>query len=679
MVINKLLRTISVIIKGLSPDMAQEFNIHKHIYNKTSNGFFKKYLLLDDLSGKYANLANNKLTLKYELEDFSEYLLPYYFCITNRQNHYTIMSLQEGNNVNIQNITVTNVLSVLKNKRRLLIVPASCKKNEKSDLLEYKNSNVYLNKNRIDEHALVDHFSKLDDMYLVMGNITKNLLLNKLYGNAKIKLVVLIANEHKGKPEVLGSYLNFRDEYSTFKSKILTNEECREALCGGYIESSAKIPYWEKGISLAKDIGCKFQELEFFGIEFLIGEDNLFLWNILTHPDVPEKFYDNLSFRNFIDRKAKEKQKNLKIKKRVFLTVKYIYSCIAEHFGYMGFMLKNWQRDLVTDWLKTRTTIRDKIWAHKRGFLSFRIKQYGLKNDNLSDFLPDRDYRKLRPINNDCVSWVYDKVVTRYILDKKKNYLPEYYYHLIYRNGRQIIIPLHDCPKEYSNDISGVLKLLKQKKKLILKPSEGSHGKGVFKIECFNDNYIVNDIIVDENVLIDKIESLKGFYNITEYIEMHSVLKKFYDKTTYTIRIMVINEHGVDPWLANAYMRIAATSTGVTDNISDGGICARIDITTGEIFEPEQIINHVIMPCRFHPDTGVEIKGKVPNWELVKDGVLDVSRYIGQLEYLGFDVVVTEDGFKILEINTHQDLHRYPHYDKKIHEYFLRKCEQKQV
>lgn len=656
--------------------MAQEFNVHKHAYSKTSNGFLKKYLLLDDLSGKYANLANNKLALKYELDEFSEYLLPYYFYIINRNNSCTIISLQDCNNVNMQNITSANVISVLKNKGSLSVISASC---EKSDLLEYKNSNVYLNKNRIDEYALVNYFSELDDMSLIIGNITSNLLLNKLYGNAKIKLVILIANENKGQPEVLGSYLNFRNKYSTFKSKLLTDEECSEIKYGGYVENSIKIPYWEKGISLAKNIGCKFQELEFLGIEFLVGEDNLFLWNVLTHPDVPEKFYDNLNFRNFLERKTREKQKNLKFKRRIFLTVKYIYSCIAEHFGYMGFMLKNWQRDLITDWLKTGTTIREKIWAHKHGFLSFRIKQYGLKDNNRGNFLSDRDYRKLRPINNGCVSWVYDKVVTRYILDKKKNYLPEYYYHLVYRNGRQIVIPLHDCPKECGNDISGVLKLLKQKKQLILKPSEGSHGNGVFKIEYLNGNYVVNDVIYDENLLTDKIKSLKGFYNITEYIEMHSVLKKFYDKTTYTIRIMVINEHGVDPWLANAYMRIAATSTGVTDNISDGGICARIDITTGEIFEPEQIINHVITPCEFHPDTGVEIKGKVPNWEFVKDGVLEVSRYIGQLEYLGFDVVVTDNGFKILEINTHQDLHRYPHYDKKIHEYFLRKCEQKRL
>ena len=142
---------------------------------------------------------------------------------------------------------------------------------------------------------------------------------------------------------------------------------------------------------------------------------------------------------------------------------------------------------------------------------------------------------------------------------------------------------------------------------------------------------------------------------------------------------MVINKAGDNPWIADAYIRIATASTGITDNISDGGVCARINLSTGEMFEPEQIINHIIKPCKVHPDSGVEIKGRIPNWDKIIKGVTEISNYIGQLEYLGFDIVVTEESFKVLEINTHQDLHRYPHYRPKVHSYFLGKVKEKHM
>lgn len=643
------------------------------------SGWQSKYLWLEPIAGKYKNIVdNNCLSIRYVFYKYKKYLPEYYYQVIHRNGKCELMPLPDLS-ISSYNKNNASLFQLLEEKRYLCIRPTINKEKKQIVNLYYGEGRYYINAKEHSKKEMKIFFDSLEDTDIVTEDLlSKNILKDGLSGES-LKLSLLIINKTNKGYVIADAYVTSRDIYNLEKSFFISECNIKHVNSAEKTIDEAEFIKWDKVRKLIEKISKTLVEIEFFGMDLVFYDDEPKILEIQTHPKLPENFFENPILISFFKEKINQKKLSLGIKRKVFLTCKYIYSFVAQQQSYMGFMMKNWQKDLIKDWLKTDTSIWEKIWAHRRGFLSFRIKQYDLKDDNLDDFLPDRAYRKLRPINNEFVSWVYDKVVTRYILDKNKEYLPEYYYHLIYINSEKVIMSLHDCPKDCTNDISGVLKLLKQKKKLILKPSEGSHGKGVFKIECFNDNYIVNDIIVDENVLIDKIESLKGFYNITEYIEMHSVLKKFYDKTTYTIRIMVINEHGVDPWLANAYMRIAATSTGVTDNISDGGICARIDITTGEIFEPEQIINHVIMPCRFHPDTGVEIKGKVPNWELVKDGVLDVSRYIGQLEYLGFDVVVTEDGFKILEINTHQDLHRYPHYDKKIHEYFLRKCEQKQV
>ena len=44
---------------------------------------------------------------------------------------------------------------------------------------------------------------------------------------------------------------------------------------------------------------------------------------------------------------------------------------------------------------------------------------------------------------------------------------------------------------------------------------------------------------------------------------------------------------------------------------------------------------------------------------------------------MGFDVVCTPESFVILEINSHQDLHRYIYYDPKIKQFFFDKLKYK--
>ena len=50
---------------------------------------------------------------------------------------------------------------------------------------------------------------------------------------------------------------------------------------------------------------------------------------------------------------------------------------------------------------------------------------------------------------------------------------------------------------------------------------------------------------------------------------------------------------------------------------------------------------------------------------------------IPQLEYLGFDIAITEDGFKILEINIHQDIHKAHEFTEEINRFFSEKIQYK--
>lgn len=64
------------------------------------------------------------------------------------------------------------------------------------------------------------------------------------------------------------------------------------------------------------------------------------------------------------------------------------------------------------------------------------------------------------------------------------------------------------------------------------------------------------------------------------------------------------------------------------------------------------------------------IEGQLPEWDKVKQTLTDICNYFGQLEYLGFDVAISSQGIRILEINKYQDLNRCAYYGDTIQNYF---------
>jgi hypothetical protein len=55
-----------------------------------------------------------------------------------------------------------------------------------------------------------------------------------------------------------------------------------------------------------------------------------------------------------------------------------------------------------------------------------------------------------------------------------------------------------------------------------------------------------------------------------------------------------------------------------------------------------------------HPDTNAEWRTLgLPNWETVHKKIGAVCQHVSSLDYLGLDIIITEDGMKLCEINSH--------------------------
>ena len=318
----------------------------------------------------------------------------------------------------------------------------------------------------------------------------------------------------------------------------------------------------------------------------------------------------------------------------------------------------------------------DKEWAMTKGFFPSRIDLYGLNEDNYKLYMPDYvDYR-LHPYNNHFVIWINDKLSLKYTLGSDfKDIMPEYYLY-IENNGEYTY--LQDAPDNIVKDKDFILNLLIDKKILIIKPnSSTSGGEGVMKVEYIpsaenpinhNGDYSKCAVKINNNRILS-IEDfqvlLGGLKNniVTEYAHQHSRLQRIWSYSECTLRIIMVKlPHEAfysDPkWKCIvSYARFGTSLTGGASNLSSGGIGIGFDFETGK-YNSSGIRYRQFCPdgdwhCYEHPDTHVVWSEEcLPNWNYVRDTLYRVCNHFGSLSHLGFDVIITEKGFVLCEINS---------------------------
>ncbi len=314
---------------------------------------------------------------------------------------------------------------------------------------------------------------------------------------------------------------------------------------------------------------------------------------------------------------------------------------------------------LIKDWKNCKRPIKEKIWAVKRGFYPNRMDLWGLNESNYTRYLSDINYLALFPLNNRFQIWLDDKITTRYVLQdtRYKDFMPRYY---IYIEKDGTFSYMMDFNEQISKDADSLLNLLKQEKILAMKPLAGSLGKGFIRLELKgNDIYANNKLLTLEEFAAMK-STLKS-YIVTEYCRQHSQFNRVWPDSECTLRIVlgkIKDKYGGGKTKAIlSYARFGSSLSSTTSNMSQGGLGVTFDFETGVLsdvfYRKKQFEKSGNTKLDVHPDTHVRIAGeKLPNWDIVKKGLYGIVDYFSTLEYFGFDVIITDDGFKICEINS---------------------------
>ncbi len=234
-----------------------------------------------------------------------------------------------------------------------------------------------------------------------------------------------------------------------------------------------------------------------------------------------------------------------------------------------------------------------------------------------------------RGISNSIVRHMNDKAYWHYFDDKTT-------FNTLFANqiGRKWI------KADENLTIDALSSFLQDLPSVLFKPLEGSSGVGIVK---FNRA----DWEKDLPAFLQKVKSM-GAGLLEELLVQHPDMARLCPTSVNTVRIATLlgdKQEGV----VYAFLRIG--NGKVMDNVDQGGMAARVDLSTGRLLTVAA--DKAGNVFEKHPMTGTPIVGfTVPYFKEAMDMCLEAMHKIPQVRFVAWDVAITADGPKFIEGNS---------------------------
>ena len=287
----------------------------------------------------------------------------------------------------------------------------------------------------------------------------------------------------------------------------------------------------------------------------------------------------------------------------------------------------------------------------QNGFYPEKARSFDFRTYSPRDYVPDGV-----GFPNDCPDAAYrgrcaDKVAFYFQLRALGASTPE----VVAENAAGRLIFFTDC-----DDYEA---LLAARGELVVKPREGHGGKGV-RIVRPGD--------------ADRLPEPGEF--VSAKVEQHPYAAAIHAPSVKTIRVLTAwDEDAGDAFVAAAVHRFGTARAGRVDNWSRGGVSAAVDLATARLGAAIRREDHDPTRTwwRQHPDTGARIEGtEVPGFARMCSELLRVCRRFAPA-YVGWDIVMTPDGWAIIEANSRPELglfqvHRPLLLDPRVRNFYVR-------
>lgn len=214
---------------------------------------------------------------------------------------------------------------------------------------------------------------------------------------------------------------------------------------------------------------------------------------------------------------------------------------------------------------------------------------------------------------------------------------------------------------EFQSNVKDVLELIKEKEEFVIKPAQGSGGRGIMVVvgKDENGNFISpSGKLINYKIIYKHISNiLSGLYSlggktdiaiIEEFVNFSNVFEDYSYQGVPDVRIIVYKG-----FPAMTMMRLATSHSGGRANLHQGAVGVGLDIKTGKALNAvmrDKLVTH-------HPDTKADLrKLQVPMWKEHLEIAIKSFDMTG-LGYIGADIVLDKNkGPMMLELNARPGL-----------------------
>jgi hypothetical protein len=303
--------------------------------------------------------------------------------------------------------------------------------------------------------------------------------------------------------------------------------------------------------------------------------------------------------------------------------------------------------------LKSSTGLpwKQRLQAWRSGFSSRFWLLYKLDENDPELYLPDLPAAyKIYKINGFFNPIVGDKLVLSRLLTNHQIPHPDVV--SIILDGQ-----LFEEDASFDPDMPQVLsRTLDRYPSQVFRPTWSGSGQGVFFLSLDDDGLKLNgqEITLEEVcALLSKLDR----YLSTEFQEQAEYARKIFPGSANTLRILTLWDLKTGaPFIAAVAHRFGTSRSAPIDNwhLGRGGVCASVDLETATMGQAamKSPDNQMVWESS-HPETGEPIEGVViPGLSNCIEGLLKAAGHLPFCPCIGWDVMLTEHGFSILEANT---------------------------
>lgn len=279
---------------------------------------------------------------------------------------------------------------------------------------------------------------------------------------------------------------------------------------------------------------------------------------------------------------------------------------------------------------------KSKLFREK-GFTSISKVVYDLEKYSIDDYLNDRDYGRLHPINGAPSKLIDSKAFMPIVLSSCPESIPELT--IWVSNG---VVRYCQGVTVKSTSLETVLKsCLDVYPDLCVKPISDGGGRGVFFIKkgeyarflpiLQQSEYYINNKLVNES-----------------YSEL------IFPGSLNTIRVAFYRNLSNENVIISMAHRFGTKESNGVDNNGQGGIACSLDIETGKISRGYIVKSKTNVGWHsHHVDTNHPLEGFIiPDWPEKLKHIRKIVDSLYFLDIAGIDFAATSTGLKVLEINS---------------------------